>query len=548
MPASHTSDVETGSDYVLSALAAEGVDHLFGLIGEGNSHLLNRTHDHDITYTYARHEQVAVSMADGYARLTGDVGVCTLTHGPGVTNGATGIVIADRNSVPLVVLIGDAGTEGRETSLQYLDHKTFTSPISVHQTRAPTPATVPETIRRAFDIARTERGPVIVELPTDVQSAPAPESEYLPKPRSTQRPRPDVEELAEATALLDGADHPVVLAGGGAAAADAGDALIQFAETIGAPIATTLFAQGVLSADHPLHTGASGTFMTPASDALLWDADVVVAAGARLSGKTTRYGELYADADVIQVDIDSAALGTYRDPAVGIVGDARTTIEELAERVTPHPDRTERVRTVIREAGTPADVETRSDPNRIDPRAFTRALAARIPGDSIVTVDSGNNTGFPAVFHPVDAGGRLLLDGNFGTMGYALPAALGAQVADPQRTVVCYIGDGAFMQVIQDVETAARLSLPIVVAVLNDGSYGIIRHRQYMEFGRETASSYESPDFVRVAEGLGAQAATIRDVDDLSAVDEFLDGDPTRPLVLDVRTIPHVSRPGFPPY
>lgn len=548
MTESRTGDGETGSDYVLSALAAEGVEYLFGLIGEGNSHLLDRTHEHDITFTYARHEQVAVSMADGYARLTGDVGVCTLTHGPGVTNGATGIVIADRNSVPLVVLIGDTGTEGRETSLQYLDHKTLTSPISVHQTRAPTPATIPETIRQAFDTARTERGPVIVEVPTDVQSAPAPETEYQPKPRSVQRPRPDVEELAGATALLDSADYPVILAGGGAAAADAGDALVQLAETIGAPVTTTLFAQGVLPPDHPLNTGTSGTFMTPASDALVWDADVVFAAGAQLSGKTTRYGELYADADVIQVDIDPAALGTYRDPTVGIVGDARATTEELAERVTPHPDRTERVKTAIREAGTPADVETTSDPDRVDPREFTRELATRVPGDSIVTVDSGNNTGFPAVFHPVGAGGRMLLDGNFGTMGYALPAALGAQVARPERTVVCYIGDGAFMQVVQDVETAARLSLPIVVAVLNDESYGIIRHRQHLEFDRETAASYESPDFVLVAEGLGAQAATIRDVDDLTVVDEFLDDEPTGPLVLDVRTIPDVSRPGFPPY
>lgn len=548
MSASHTNDGETGSDYVLSALAAEGIDRLFGLIGEGNSHLLDRTHDHDVTFTYARHEQVAVSMADGYARLTGGVGVCTLTHGPGVTNGTTGIAIADRNSVPLVVLVGDTEAEGRETSLQYLDHQTLTSPISVHQTRAPTPTTVPETLRRAFDTARTERRPVVVELPTDVQSAPAPETEYRPKPRTAQRPRPDVDQLAAATALLDDADHPVVLAGGGAAAADAGDALAAFAETVGAPVTTTLFAQGVLSPDHPLHTGPSGTFMTPASDALLWDADVVLAVGARLSGKTTRYGELYADADVIQVDVDPASLGTHRDPTVGIVGDARATLEAVAERITPHPDRTEQVKSRIGEAGTPADVAVESDPNRIDPREFTRELAARVPGDAIVTVDSGNNTGFPAVFHPVDAGGRLLLDGNFGTMGYALPAALGAQLAEPERTVVCYIGDGAFMQVIQDVETASRLGLPLVVAVLNDESYGIIRHRQQMEYERETAASYESPDFVRVAEGLGAQATTIRDVDDLGVVDEFLDGDPTGPLILDVRTIPEVSRPGFPPY
>lgn len=539
---------ETGSDYVLDALTAEGVDLLFGLIGEGNSHLIDRTNDHDVAFTYARHEQVAVSMADGYARLTGEVGVCTLTHGPGVTNGATGIAIADRNRVPLVVLVGDPATEGRERSLQYLDHQTFTAPISVRGTRAPTPASLPETLRRAFDTARTQRGPVVVELPTDVQSAAAPQATYAPKPPVSQRPRPDAERVSAATALLDDADHPVVLAGGGASASGAGEAVERFAEAIGAPIATTLYAQGLLAPDAPLLTGTAGTFMTPASDALLWDGDVIVAAGARLSGKTTRYGELFADADVIQIDVDPTALGTFQDPAVAIVADARSTLEELTDRVTPRPGRTERVTAAIREAGTPADVPTETDPRRIDPREFSRELAARVPGDGVVTVDSGNNTGFPAVFHPVDAGGRMLLDGNFGTMGYALPAALGAQLADPDRTVVCYIGDGAFMQVLQDVETAARLDLPVVVAVLNDESYGIIRHRQHLELGRETAASYDSPDFVAVASGLGARAATVRDVDDLGVVEEFLSGDPAGPLVLDVRTMPEISRPGFPPY
>lgn len=158
----------TGSTYILDTLAAEGVTTLFGLIGEGNAHLLNATNDHDIAFRYARHEQVAVSMADGYARTTGEVGVCTLTHGPGVTNGATGIAAADRDNVPLVVLIGDTGFSGRETSLKYLDHATFTDPISVYQTRVETSDTIGETLRRAFSKARTERGPAIVEIPGDI--------------------------------------------------------------------------------------------------------------------------------------------------------------------------------------------------------------------------------------------------------------------------------------------------------------------------------------------------------------------------------------------
>jgi len=538
----------TGSTYVLDALTAEGVSTLFGLIGEGNAHLLDATNDHTIDFRYARHEQVAVSMADGYARTTGQVGVCTLTHGPGVTNGATGIAAADRDNVPLVVLVGDTGFAGRETSLQYLDHQTFTDPISVYGTGVATPDTLPETLRRAFAKARTERGPVVVELPGDIQEAQAPDAAYEPKPPTNQRVHPDPDVLDDAAAILDAADHPAVLAGGGARASSAADALTRLAETLGAPIATTYFAKGLLDHDHPLNSGIAGTFMTPANDALLRNADAVLTVGAQLSGKTTRYGELYADAEVVQVDVSADAIGRYHDPAVGVIGDARATVDTLADRVTPNLGRADRVADTIATEGHVITFEERSDGPFVDPRALTLTVSDRTAEDAAIAVDSGNNTGFPAVFHELDAGGQMLVNGNFGTMGYAVPAALGAQYADPDRDVVCYTGDGAFMQVLQDVETAVRLGLPVVFVVLNDESYGIIRHRQNLEFDRDTAANYDSPDFAQVARGLGARAVTVRSTDDLNVLDDFLDERPSVPLVLEARTNPDVSRPGFPPY
>ncbi|MFB6161252.1 MAG: thiamine pyrophosphate-binding protein [Haloferacaceae archaeon] len=536
----------TGSDYVLDALAAEGVERLFGLIGEGNAHLLDRIHDHDVPYRYARHEQVAVSMADGHARTTGRVGVVTLTHGPGLTNGATGVAAADRDGVPLVVLVGDTDRTGRETSLQYLDHGAFADPISAYTTRAETTEDLPGALRHTFDAARTRRGPAVLELPGDIQRGPAPSGAYRPKPRATQRVRPDPDRVAAAAAVLDDAEHPVILAGGGARASDAGDAVAALADRLGAPVASTYFATGLLDADHPLHAGIAGTFMSPAADATVWDADALLAVGARLSGKTTRYGELFADADVVQVDVSPAALGTHRDPTVGVVGDARATCEALTERVAANPERTERVRETVAAADDPADLPTETAPDRVDPRAVCTALAERFPGDATVAVDSGNNTGFPAVFHPLDRGGRMLVNGNFGTMGYAVPAAIGAALATGEP-VPCYTGDGAFLQVVQDVETAVRYDLPVCFVVLNDESYGIIRHRQRMEYGRETTASYESPDLAATARGLGADAAVVRDLDDLAVVDDFL-ADPDGPVVLDVRTIREVTRPGFPPY
>ena len=538
----------TGSDYILDALRREGIDTLFGVIGEGNAHLVDRVNDTDLTFEQARHEQAAVTMADGAARTRHAVTACTLTHGPGVTNGATGLAAADRDNVPLVVLVGDTAIAGRETSLQYLDHITFAKPVSAYQTRVETTETIPEVLARAFDRARTRSGPVLVELPADVQEGPAPDEAYRPRVRPRQRVRPDVDKVAAAADVVDDATAPVVLAGGGAARSDAGEALAAFAERVGAPIATTYFARGVVPDAHPMVSGIAGTFMTPANDDLLWDADVVVAVGARLSGKTSRYGELYADADVVQIDVDEEALGTYRTPAVGIVGDARATLADLTERTAANPDRAARVAETIAAAPAPWADGFEHRPDEIDPREFTVELSARTPADAIVTVGSGNNTGFPAVFHEVGDGGAMYVNGNFGTMGYALPAALGAKAAAPDRTVVCYTGDGAFIQVIQEVETGVRLELPVVVAVLNDRSYGIIRHRQNLHYGRETGVSYDSPGFVDIAEGFGARAAVVREAADLDVVDDYLASDPSVPLVLDVRTIPEVSRPGFPPY
>ena len=538
----------SGSDYVLDAIAAEGCDTLFGIIGEGNAHLLDAVHDHDVTFTQGRHEQAAVTMADGYARTTRGVAVCTLTHGPGVTNGSTGIAAADRDNVPIVVLIGDTSIEGRETSLQYLDHTAFGGPISAYQTRIETTETIPEGIRRAFDRARTESGPVLVEIPGDVQAGPAPEEPYVPKRRPRQRVRPPSEQLAEAVELLEAAENPAILAGGGARRSDAGELIVTFAEHLGAPIATTYFGRTVVSESHRLASGIGGTFMTPANDELLRDADVVVAVGAKLSGKTTRYGELYADADVIQIDIDEAAIGTHQDPTLGIVGDAAETVAALTERVSAAPDRADRVAEAIASAPLPWADGFESTAEEIDPREVTLELSDRVPDDAIVTVGSGNNTGFPAVFHETTDESEMFVNGNFGTMGYSLPAALGAQVGAPDRVVVCYTGDGALLQVLQELETGVRLGLPVIVAVLNDRSYGIIRHRQNLEFGRETASTYDSADFVEIARGFGANAAVVRQAHELDVVDEFLASDPDVPLVLDARTVPSVARPGFPPY
>lgn len=542
-----TDDLVTGSDYVLRAVEQEGVETLFGLVGEGNAHLMDAANDASLTLRTARHEQAAVTMTDGYARTTGRVGVVTLTHGPGVTNGATGLAIAERDGIPLVVLVGDTGIVGRETSLQYLDHVDFTRPIAVYGTRVEDAATLPERLRAAFAAAKTRRGPALVELPGDVQQADAPRAAYVTADRTVGRIAPDPTVLDRAAALIDEADHPVILAGGGASASGAGPAVEALADRIGAPVATTFFARGLLPDSHPLATGIAGTFMTPASAALVPDADVLIAAGAQLSGKTTRYGNLWADASVVQIDIDPTAIGTHREPDAAVVGDAGAALEELADRVTPRPDRTERVREAIAAADDPRDLPFESAPDRIDPRALTVALSDRFPDETVVTVGSGNNTGFPAVFHRNEGAGRMLVNGNFGSMGYSLPAALGAAAADPDRPVLCYTGDGALLMVLQTLETAAREALPVAICLYNDAAYGIIRHRQRRDYGRETASTYQSPDFETVAGGLGVDAVTVRAEEDLEPVGDWLDR-PTGPLLIDGRVLSEVTRPGFPPY
>jgi acetolactate synthase-1/2/3 large subunit len=445
------------------------------------------------------------------------------------------------------VIVGDTSIAGRETSLQYLDHLGMTESVSVYGARAETTGTLPETTRRAFAKARERSGPVVLEIPADVQEGPTPDAPYEPKPQVNDRVRPALERVEAAAEILDDAEHLLILAGGGAAASGAGGAIAALAERIGAPVATTFYAKGLLP-DHPLCTGIAGTFMTPASAELVPEADALLAVGAQLSGKTTRYGALYADAAVVQVDVDREALGRHRDVDVGILGDARETVSALAERVSPDDGRAERVRERVRKADAPADLEFQTAPDAVDPRALTVAVSRVSPPETVVTVDSGNNTGFPAVFHESRPGGRMLVNGNFGAMGYSLPAALGAKAADPERPVVCYAGDGSLMQVLGDIETAVRYDLGVVVVIYNDASYGIIRHRQHLEYGRETGASYDSPDFAAIAEGLGARGITVTSLEDLEPVERHLAEGSNEPLVVDARTITEVARPGFPPY
>lgn len=542
------SEPATGSDYLLSALEAEGISTLFGLVGEGNSHLIDRTNDADVRHQYARHEQVAVMMTDGYARMTGDVGVCTLTHGPGLTNGVTGLAAADRDNVPLVLIVGSANQSGWETSLQYLDHLDVTDSITVYGTKATTPETLPEKIRRTFAMARQRSGPAVLEVPGDIQEAPAPDAAYEPRPQTPGRIYPDPKRVEVAVEALADSERPMILAGGGAAEARSGPALEALAEHFGAPIATTFYGRGVLPESHPLVTGIAGTFMPPATAKFAPDADAVLAVGAQLAGKTTRYGNLFDDASIVQIDIVREAIGRHLDVEVGIVGDATATVEALTEALPTVADRAADVRDCIEAVSLTSKVEFESTQELVDPRELTLAISELLPDNAIATVDSGNNTGFPAVFHRIEEGGRMLVNGNFGSMGYALPAALGAKVASPERPVVCYTGDGGFLQVVQDLETAVRYDLGIVFVVYNDASYGIIRHRQHLNFDRATASSYDSPDFATVARGLGAEAVTVRDLSDLEAVESHLAGNESTPLVVDARTNPEVSRPGFPPY
>ena len=475
---------ETVAQLVGRTLAELGVGHVFGVVGSGNFEVTNALRLAGVPFTAARHEGGAATMADAYARMSGRVGVVSTHQGCGLSNAVTGIGEAAKSRTPLIVLTADTQASAVRSNFK-IDQDALARSVGAVSERIHSPATAVADTLRAFRTARNERRTVVLNLPLDVQSAPAPAGTRRAHPAAVadaQPVRPAAASVRRLAHLINAAERPVFVAGRGAR--NAREELLGLAAHAGALVATSAVANGLFH-DEDFNLGISGGFSSPLSAELIQGADLIVGWGCALNMWTMRHGHLISDGTaVVQVDVEDSALGANRPVDLGVVGDAALTAADvLAELRTLQPEPAERYRTAanaaaIAERSRWNDVETPdlSGGGRIDPRVLSRELDAILPADRIVSIDSGNFMGYPSTYLKVPDEFGFCFTQAFQSIGLGLSTAIGAALARPDRLPVLGAGDGGFLMGISELETAVRLGLPLVCIIYNDAGYGAEVH------------------------------------------------------------------------
>jgi acetolactate synthase I/II/III large subunit len=546
-----------GADALVRALERAGVDTVFGIPGGACLPVYDALHDSPIRHVLMRHEAAAGHAAEGYARATGRVGVAIGTSGPGATNLVTPIADASMDSVPTLFITGQVKTTLRGTdAFQEADVIGITQPIVKHSLGVERADDVAQAVRDALELATTGRpGPVLIDLPADIAAAPArgeTHEPYLPGHRP--RLRPNGRQVRWAAEAIAAARRPVLYAGGGVVQAGGADELTTLARVAGLPVTTTLMALGAFPASDPQWLGMLGMHGTRVANWAMDEADLIVAVGARFDDRVTgALDEFAPHAKIVHVDIDATEIGKNVPVHIPIVGDARLALEALTRaygKLGAESGRLAAWWSRIRgwQADHPARAPEPAD-GCVAPETALDALAEQL-GDAIVTTDVGQHQMWAAGRLRFEAPRRWITSGGLGTMGFGLPAALGAQAARPDATVVCVSGEGSFLMNVQELATAVEERLPVKVLLLDNASLGMVRQQQDLFWnGRRTAVDLgASPDWELLARAFGVPARSIGDpaeVEDALAETLAEDG----PALLHVRIAPEANclpmfRPG----
>jgi acetolactate synthase I/II/III large subunit len=505
------------AELIVECLENEGVTHVFGIPGEENIRLMEALSKSSITYVLTRHEQGASFMAETYGRLTGKAGVCSATLGPGAINLLLGTADATTNSTPLIALSAQVGmARSFKESHQGIDLVPMFAPVTKWSALMATPGAAPEMIRKAFKLAQTERpGAVYLAVPEDVEEATAPPSLVPLRVNVPRADDPSHEQVARAAQLLREARNPVVLAGHGAARAGASEALIRFAQALNIPVATTFHGKGVFPDDHPLALGTVGFMRHDYVNFGFDQADVIVAAGYELQEFNPVRINPAGTTKIIHVHRFPAEVDVHYDVAVGITADITRSLDALAAAVWRKPAAVaggERIRELLASelARGRQDDRFPMHPARIV--ADTRAALGR---EDIVLVDTGALKMWMARLYPTYAPNTCLISNGLSTMAWTVPGAIGAKIARPEAKVLVATGDGSFLMNSQEIETALRLRLPIVILVWVDDAYGLISWKMDMEIGHNVDTRFGNPDFVKYAESFGAKGHRIASAGEL---------------------------------
>jgi acetolactate synthase I/II/III large subunit len=508
----------SGADLVVRLLERQGVTTVAGIPGGAVLPLYDAlARAGTLRHVLARHEQGAGFIAQGMARATGRPGVCIASSGPGATNLITAIADAKLDSIPLVAITGQVprtllGTD----AFQEVDTFGLSLPVTKHNFLVRSARDLLRVVPSAFSLAESGRpGPVLIDIPKDVQTELVDIGEWPAPGAPDAAPEPRDDELARAAAMIDAAERPILYLGGGVVGAGAASAAVALAERSSLPTVMTLMGLGCMPADHPLALGMLGMHGAPFTNHALDACDLLIAVGARFDDRATgKLAEFCPRARVIHVDIDAAELHKLRAAQLAIAADARGVLERLLPRVRARARRAwlDEIRTLRRR-------HPLSMP-RLDslssPYGLVRAVASELDDDAIVATDVGQHQMWVAQSYPLRRARQWLTSGGLGTMGFGLPAAIGAALAAPKRTVVCFSGDGSILMNLQEFATAAEQRANVKVVLMNNRSLGLVYQQQTLFYGRRTfASEYaHALDFVALMRGFGVDAVDLERASD----------------------------------
>lgn len=528
-------------------LAGYGARRCFGLLGTANFKVSHALVENGIELICARHECNAASMADAYAKATGELTLVSVHSGPGLTNALTGIGEAAKSRTPLVVLAGDVPTGAVKNNF-YIEQSEMVRAVGAVSERLHTPASAREDTQRAVARALRDRQTVVLSMPLDVQNATlASNLPPLELPPGPGRLHPDPQGIKDLAEALARSQRPLILGGRGAVISDAEPALLALADRVGGLLATSVCGHGLFSGN-PWSLGISGGFSSPVADELISESDFILGFGASFTQWTTKRGKLIAPGAVVaQVDIEGPKLGYQMPIQHAVHGDARVTAEalliELGGRKSAKPGRrSDAMRDRIR-AGDNHHFPHPDELNAqfIDPRTLSKAVDALLPADRVVASDSGHFCGWVPRYLRVPNARASCLSHSFQSVGLGLPSVIGLAVANPGKLAVLGAGDGGFMMSISDFETAIRLKLRLCVLVYNDSSYAAEVHY----FGRQGFSTdivrFPETDFAAIARGYGARAATVRTLADLAPVKAWIAEGAPGAFVIDGKINPNLE-------
>ncbi|HET9444360.1 MAG TPA: acetolactate synthase large subunit [Acidimicrobiales bacterium] len=551
----------SGGQALIKSLEMMGVEVMFGLPGGAILPVYDPIIDSPIRHILVRHEQGAGHMASGYAHATGRPGVAMVTSGPAATNVVTPLCDAYMDSVPMVCITGQVPLAAiGSDAFQECDTTGITLAVTKHNYLVTSAADIPRIVREAFHIATTGRpGPVLIDVPKDIVDPRNPRSAMdwywptdadiergLPGYRPTTKGHPKM--IKEAARLIGESRRPVIYAGGGILKARAAEALRELVELTGIPVVTTLMARGAFPDDHERCLGMPGMHGNYTAVTAMQRSDLLIALGSRFDDRVTgKLNGFAPDAKVIHADIDPAELGKVRRPDVPIVGDCRLVIEELVRAIRDlggaeaQPDRTEWDQTIAGwRARYPLHYEQSYEAGApIKPQFVLERLRESTPDDTIVASGVGQHQMWTSQYWRFNHPYTWVNSGGLGTMGYAVPAAIGAKVGRPDRTVWAVDGDGCFQMTAQELVTATSERIPIKVAILNNAYLGMVRQWQEMFYEERYSEVYLSPDlpdYVKWAEAMGCVGLRAETPDEVQAVIDKANSVDDRPVVIDFRT------------